>query len=39
MDNVKEWFHKTVTIMDSETITSLTENHRFLKVFNTVFIN
>jgi len=39
MDNIKEWFHETVTRMDSETIKSITRNHRFLKAFNTAFIN
>jgi hypothetical protein len=38
-ENLKEWLHKTVTKMDSETIKSITGNHHFLKVFNAAFIN
>ena len=39
MENLKEWLHKTVTKMDSETIKSITGNHYFLNAFNAVFIN
>jgi hypothetical protein len=39
MENLKEWLHKTVTKMDSETIKSITGNHHFLNAFNAAFIN
>jgi transposase len=39
IENLKEWLHKTVTKMDSETIKSITGNHPFLNAFNAAFIN
>jgi transposase len=37
--NLKEWLHKTVTKMDSETIKSITGNYHFLNAFNATFVN
>ena len=39
IDNLKKWLHKTVNLMDKNTIKSITSNHHYLNAFNDVFYN
>ncbi len=36
MKNLTNWLHETVNKMSPETIKSITGNHHYIKVFNTV---
>jgi transposase len=34
MENLRSWLHKTVNLMDKNTIKSITSNHHYLNAFN-----